>query len=138
MKIHYKIAGLLALGLGILGAFLPLLPTTVFILLAAWCFAKSSPKWHQRLLNNTLFGPMIEQWESGQCIPNKAKVIAISSMLIFGTLSFLVMENMWLRIALVALICSGIYSLHYFNQRQRKRLQLKNCPIKTANPKASH
>lgn len=119
MKSYYKIAGLLSLGLAILGALLPLLPTTCFVLLAAWCFAKSSPQWHRRLCENKLFGPTITQWENERCISTKGKVLAIGSILIFGTLSFFVMESWILRSALVILLCVGIFSIHYFSQNRR-------------------
>lgn len=117
MTLHYKIIGLLSLGLGTLGAFLPLLPTTCFVLLAAWCFAKSSPKWHQRLCNNVWFGPSITEWEKNRCIPAKAKIIAITSMLSFGTLSFFIIDDLALRISLMALVATGIIVVHYFNRR---------------------
>ena len=55
----YKLLGFICLALGALGLFLPIVPTTPFVLLAAWCFARSSEKWHARLLRSELFGPMI-------------------------------------------------------------------------------
>jgi uncharacterized membrane protein YbaN (DUF454 family) len=60
--IFYKVLGFFFVGLGILGLFLPLLPTTVFLLLAAGCFARSSDKWHRWLLSNRTFGPIINDW----------------------------------------------------------------------------
>ena len=62
-RVIYKPAGLLFLALGAAGIVLPILPTTPFILLAAWCFARSSERWHQRLLASELFGPIIDNWE---------------------------------------------------------------------------
>ncbi len=125
MRMYYKITGFLSLGLGILGAFLPLLPTTCFILLSAWCFAKSSPKWHAWLCNNRWFGPTVTQWERERCISTKGKVLAIGSMLVFGTLSFFVIENNVLRILLVILLCTGIFSVHHFSKRRRlKRIHI--------------
>lgn len=122
MKMYYKAAGLLSLGLGILGAFAPLLPTTCFVLLAAWCFAKSSPQWHQRLCNNKLFGPTITQWENERCISKKGKILAIGSMLVFGTLSFWMIDSWLLRSTLVALLCAGIFSVHYFSKNRNKKV----------------
>lgn len=83
----YKVLGFLLIGLGFLGAFLPLLPTTPFIIVAAGCFAKSSPKWHQWLMNNPTFGPLLQKWHDQRCIPKKSKIIAISMMTLAGIYS---------------------------------------------------
>ena len=61
------------LALGIVGIFVPGLPTTVFILLAAWAAAKSSPPLYRWLWNHRLFGPMLQNWASGGCVSRKAK-----------------------------------------------------------------
>ena len=73
MRITLFVAGIVSLLLGILGIFLPLLPTTPFILLAAFLFARSSTRMHQWLLNNPHFGATISQWETSRSIPVQAK-----------------------------------------------------------------
>lgn len=113
----YKIVGLFSLALAIAGAFLPLLPTTCFVLLSAWCFAKSSPVWHQRLCRSRWFGPLIVQWEATHCIPYQAKVIAIGSMVVFGAISFIMLDSTVLRIILLSLIGIGILVVHHFSKR---------------------
>lgn len=110
-NLHYKLLGFLSLGIGIIGAFLPLLPTTCFVLLAAWCFAKSSPKWHQRLLNNRLLGNSIKQWEQHRCMPSKAKKVAILSMLASGLLSLTFLNSLALQALLITLLLAGAYSI---------------------------
>ena len=85
----YKTLGFLFLGLGFIGIFLPLLPTTPFVLLAAGCFAKSSPRWHHWLLTNPTFGPLISNWEKHQCISCNARRVAVLSILLFGGYSLL-------------------------------------------------
>jgi len=60
--------GTIFLSLGSIGIFVPLLPTTPLVLLAAACYAKSSPKAHQRLLDNKYFGPMLRNWETNRCL----------------------------------------------------------------------
>ncbi|WP_072659765.1 YbaN family protein [Mariprofundus micogutta] len=80
----YKAMGFLFLGLGFIGVFLPLLPTTPFILLAAGCFAKSSESWHRWLLNNRTFGPMIKNWQENECISCNSRRVALLSVILFG------------------------------------------------------
>ena len=79
--------GFIALGLGALGAVLPVLPTTPFLLLAAACFAQSSERWHQWLLQNRYAGPVIRDWEDNRCVSWKTKLVALSSMAIVGGFS---------------------------------------------------
>ena len=72
-RIGYRLLGLLSLGTGLLGLFVPLLPTTVFILIAAWAFSRSSDRWHARLLAHPRFGPTIQAWQAHRAIPPRAK-----------------------------------------------------------------
>lgn len=80
----FHLMGFVFLGAAIIGIFLPILPTTPFVLLAAACFARSSEKWHRWLLNNRTFGPMIHDWEENRCIPCRIKLIAVISMALVG------------------------------------------------------
>ena len=76
------IAGSVSLLLGLIGVVLPGLPTTPFILLAAACYAKASPRLHQWLLNHRWFGPMLRDWESDRSLTRRTKTIAVVSMLV--------------------------------------------------------
>lgn len=69
-------AGMIALMLGALGVLLPVLPTTPFVLLAAFCFGKGSPRLRNLLTSNPTFGPYIEDWETRGAIPRRAKILA--------------------------------------------------------------
>lgn len=69
--------GLLSLTLGIIGMFLPILPTTPFLLLSAWLFSKSSQRLNHFLLNNRVFGNYIRNYRSGQGIPKRTKIFSI-------------------------------------------------------------
>lgn len=104
------LAGLLFLGLGILGIVLPVLPTTPFVLLAAACFAKSSPKLHNWLHQSNLFGPMLKRWEQHKCMSKKSKITALSMIIIFGgsSLIFAVPSGIP-QIATSALLLIGIF-----------------------------
>ena len=74
--------GFLFVGIGILGLFVPGLPTTVFILIAAWCWAKSSRRFHAWLVAHRVFGPMIISWEERRAMPRFAKYMAWGMMAI--------------------------------------------------------
>lgn len=91
-KILYLFLGWLFLILGIIGAFLPLLPTTPFLLLAAYFFSHSSEKVHQKLLNHKTFGPLIKDWEEKGIIRRKAKLLATVAMVALFSLSFYFMS----------------------------------------------
>jgi hypothetical protein len=73
-------AGALCVLLGVIGIFLPLLPTTPLMLLAAACFARSSRRFHDWLLANRTFGPLILEWERHRSIPRRTKLTAIALM----------------------------------------------------------
>ena len=73
-------AGTLCVVLGVIGIFLPLLPTTPLMLLAAACFARSSRRFHDWLLANRTFGPLILEWERHRSIPRRTKLTAIALM----------------------------------------------------------
>ncbi len=74
--IIYLIFGHFFLGLGVLGALLPILPTTPFLLLATFCYSKGSPRFHHWILQHKIFGPPIKKWEEKGAISLRAKVIA--------------------------------------------------------------
>ncbi|WP_165768600.1 YbaN family protein [Sandarakinorhabdus cyanobacteriorum] len=76
----WLLLGFTSLALGIAGIVLPLLPTTPFVLLAAWAFANGSPRLHAWLLANRSFGPLIRNWEEHGAISPRAKAFAIVSM----------------------------------------------------------
>lgn len=85
MRLLWMILGLLCLGLGLLGVVLPLLPTVPFILLAAFCFARSSERLHLWLIHHPSFGPMITDWQQRGAISGKVKrVSTVSVAAVFG------------------------------------------------------
>lgn len=74
------VVGVVALGLGVLGVVLPGLPTTPFILLAASCFAKASPRLHHWLRQHRYLGPMVRDWEAHRSLPPRVKWLATAMM----------------------------------------------------------
>lgn len=104
MRIIWLGAGLLSVGLGILGAVLPVLPTTPFLLLAAYCFARSSPRLHLWLMTHRTFGPSIIDWQQHGAISRRAKRLAAFTMLAAFLLSVFMQLPAWvLAIQAVAL-----------------------------------
>mgnify|MGYP001426985747 CR=1 FL=1 len=95
-------AGSLCVALGVLGIFLPLLPTTPFMLLAAACFARSSRRFHAWLLANRTFGPLIHEWEKHRAIPRRTKVTAVMSLMMTVSIVFFV-EPLALQLLLAAI-----------------------------------
>jgi len=81
------LAGTVSLGLGILGVALPGLPTTPFVLLAAACYARASPRLHGWLRQHRLFGPMVRDWETHHSLSKRTKRFAQVSMLVMVSVS---------------------------------------------------
>lgn len=75
-RIAWGMAGFTSLGLGVAGIPLPLLPTTPFLLVAAFCFARSSQRWHDWLVEHRHLGPPIKSWRAHGAIPMRAKILA--------------------------------------------------------------
>jgi uncharacterized membrane protein YbaN (DUF454 family) len=91
-------AGLLSLGLAIAGVFLPVLPTTPLVLLAAACFARSYRPFHEWLLAHRTFGPTLREWHEHRSIPRRAKFTAITMMtLTLGASIVFFVEAPWLK-----------------------------------------
>ena len=87
--------GWLAIALGVLGIFLPLLPTTPFILLAAWCFARSSKRFHQWLLDHHRLGPIVHAWQSGEGLPRKVRNRTLLVMWLSLIATGILLANVW-------------------------------------------
>jgi uncharacterized protein len=73
----YLVLGWLFVALAVLGVFLPLLPTTPFVLLASSCFLKSSPRWQRWLAGNRWFGPLLRDWHEHRAVRRPVKVLAV-------------------------------------------------------------
>ncbi|MBN2324705.1 MAG: YbaN family protein [Spirochaetes bacterium] len=103
--------GSLSLGLGIIGIFLPVLPTTPFLILAAFLFAKSSRRIHYWILHNRLFGRYIRNYVSGRGMAPAAKLLVIAVLWVTICLSaLLAVSTLWVRIVLFA-VAVGV-SIH--------------------------
>ena len=86
MRLSFAALGTLFLLIGIVGVFLPVLPTTPFLLLATACYARSSRRFYNWLMNHPTFGPLIIEWRRYRSIPWKIKLAAVATMLLtFGS-----------------------------------------------------
>jgi uncharacterized membrane protein YbaN (DUF454 family) len=100
--------GLVFVGLAVLGAVLPVLPTVPFLLVAAACFARSSTRFYQWLLSNRVLGPLIRDWRETRTIPLRAKVSAIAAVALVGGSSVLFyVANPWAKLG-VGVILIGL------------------------------
>jgi len=96
--------GWLSIAVGVVGIFLPLVPTVPFLLLAAACFARSSVRFHTWLIEHNYLGPLVRDYLSSGCIPVRTKRIAIGMVWITVPVSaFLFAPVLWLKIVLIAL-----------------------------------
>lgn len=96
-------AGTVFVGLGVLGVFLPLLPTTVFLLLAAYCYSRSSERFHNWLLNNRLLGKYIRNYRSGRGISIRQKATTLVFLWVsIGFSIWLLSAAFWWTIFLLA------------------------------------
>ncbi|SPJ27021.1 YbaN family protein [Falsiruegeria mediterranea] len=104
MRVFWLVLGVLCVALAMIGVILPLLPTVPFLLLAAFCFARSSERLHDWLLSHQVFGPMIIDWNtSGAIRPAAKKAATLSVAAVFGLSLMLGLANHILIIQAVTL-----------------------------------
>jgi uncharacterized protein len=103
----YLAAGFLCLGLAVIGALLPLMPTTVFVILAAYCFTRSSPAMERRLLEHPKFGPHIVRWRERGAISRTGKQAATVAFAISIALAFALTAMPWPLATVAAAIIVG-------------------------------
>lgn len=97
-------AGTLCVALGLVGILIPVLPTTPFLLLAAVCYGRSSPRFLHWLLTNRWFGAYIRNYREGRGLPRREKALTILALwLTIGVSAVYVVSHWWLRLALIAI-----------------------------------
>ena len=110
MRVLWVLLGLTCVGLGIVGVVLPLLPTVPFMLLAAFCFARSSERLHNWLLNHPQFGPAIVDWqEKGAISPRVKRISTVSVAAVFCISLILALKPLVLIIQAVVLGCVLVF-----------------------------
>ena len=97
----FLVVGILALAIGVIGIFLPLLPTAPLVILAAACFARAYRPFHEWLLAHRWFGPMLREWYHHRSVRYRTKLLAIAMMLVSftGTIVFIV-RPVWAKVLL--------------------------------------
>ncbi|MEN8615229.1 YbaN family protein [Dehalogenimonas sp. THU2] len=103
MRVLFIVIGTLAVGLGIVGIFLPLLPTTPFLLLAAASYARSSPRFYNWLINHHRLGEYIRNYRDHRAIKLHAKVTAIALLWLTIGVSIIVVDPAWVKLSLGAI-----------------------------------
>jgi uncharacterized protein len=106
-RIPWLLAGWISLGIGAVGAILPLVPTVPFLLLAALAFSRSSPQMHHWLSSESIFAPHIEAWTRNGSICRRAKGMAIAAIALSLLLSHLLSVSM-IVLGVQALVLGGI------------------------------
>jgi uncharacterized protein len=109
VRVLLMVAGTICLALGAIGIFLPILPATPFLLLAAACYLRSSERLHKWLINNRWFGEYIKNYQEGRGIPLKTKVLALSTLWIaIGYSTFFVVDEFLIAQIALLLIATGV------------------------------
>jgi hypothetical protein len=119
----WTLLGMLFLALGFIGALLPIMPTVPFVLVAAACFARSSPKMHRWMRQHRRFGRTIRNWEKNRCVSRRMKVWAITMMTLGGgTSTWLFVPPGWMSWAVFGTFLIGDLVV----------LLLRECPAEPA------
>jgi uncharacterized protein len=112
-RLLFLALGFVCVGLGVLGAFLPLLPTTPLLLVALWAFSRSSRRFHHWLYTHPRFGPRLQDWHERGIIPVKVKASAVSVMAVSLALMAFVARVKWpvLAVAAAVMLVGATYVL---------------------------
>jgi len=106
MRRFYLGLGYVSFALGIAGIFLPVLPTTPFVLLAAWCFTRSNSALAERLYSHPRFGPLLTTWRDQKAIPRHAKIYALTALALSYGLILYFSESRILPVVLAVIMGS--------------------------------
>ncbi len=108
-RVLWLVAGWLALLLGVVGAFLPLLPTTPFVLLAAFCFSRGSARWEHWLIHHPRLGPMVRDWRATRAVPLRAKQLATVMMTGSCLWAWWVIPSAWRWAPAISCACVALW-----------------------------
>lgn len=120
-------AGTLSTGLGIIGVFVPILPTTPFLLLAAACYMRSSERFYQWLMNNKIFGAYVRNYIEGRGMPMRIKIFTI--LLLWLTIGLTItfgVQNIIIRIILICIAIGVTAHIVLIKKRKVEDIQKQN------------
>ena len=120
-------AGTLCTGLGIIGIFIPILPTTPFLLLAAACYMRSSERFYQWLINNRIFGAYVRNYIEGRGMPIRIKIFTI--LLLWLTIGLSItfgVQNIVIRIVLICIAVGVTVHIVLIRKRKVEDIQKQN------------
>lgn len=109
MKWIWLAVGWISVAIGGIGVVVPGLPTTVFMVFAAWCFSKSSPRFEQWLLDLPGVGQLIRDYRDGMGMPKRAKLTALVMITTAVSVSAIILDMWWLRLVVIAAGVVGLY-----------------------------
>lgn len=101
--------GFAGLGLALLGLVLPIMPTVPFLIVAAYGFNRSSPRFHAMLMNHRIFGPQIQEWHDHRAIDPRVKAVVVVSMAAGLCVSFFILPRGWWLAQVAVLTLVAIY-----------------------------
>lgn len=108
-KYLWIVAGAILVGIGTAGIFVPLLPTTIFWILAAACFSKSHPEWAERLYQHPKYGHSLREWRDRRAISRKGKIAAVGTMALSVAIVWFTAGELWALIPLGVLATVGTW-----------------------------
>lgn len=94
-RVLWVLAGIVSLLVGVVGVMLPVLPTTPFVLVAAFCFSRGSSRFERWLLEHRVFGPIVQDWRNHHAVPRRAKQLAYAMMAISSIVSAIMLPLAW-------------------------------------------
>lgn len=103
----YRSLGFLSVGLGAIGAVLPIMPTVPFLLVAVYFFARSSPELEQKILDHPTWGPQIRDWRERRAISRSAKTMAIGAMATGAAVTYITLGHPYYLISIAILVIAG-------------------------------
>ena len=107
MRMVYRVLGYIAVALGAIGAFLPIMPTVPFLLLAVYFFARSSPELEQKILDHPHWGPQVLDWRERRAISRRAKTMAIGAMATGAVVTYFTLGEPWYWVSIAILVIAG-------------------------------
>ena len=100
-KIILITVGWCCVGMAFIGVFVPGIPTTIFLIVALWAFARSSKKFHSWLMNHKRFGPILQNWESHKVVPRNAKILMVILQISAVIIFHYSLQNIYLTVLLI-------------------------------------